>query len=935
MRLPHLAAILAITLTPAAAVMADDATAPDYASRVAPILKTYCAGCHNDGDREGEFSLESYESLLKGTPRGPALVAGNAATSRIIRQMTGAAKPAMPPKGEPRPRAEEVAVLKAWIDAGAQGPRGEPTDRLALVVPRVASRATVRPVTALDASRDGKWLAVARYGTVALHAASHDGSIVAADEPRRVLGDFPGKVTALHFTADGSRLVTASGVVGLGGVAALWDVDDGSLVRQFKGHRDLLYDAELSPDGKTLATCGYDKMIQLWDVDSGAPLRTLSGHNGAVYDVAFSPDGRSIVSASADDTCKVWRVADGLRLDTLTQPLKEEYCCAFSPDGRSIVAGGADNTIRVWEFVSRDEPRINPMVQARFAHEGAIARLSFTRDGSTLITVAEDRTIKAWETRGYTELRLWERQPDVATALALSGDGASFCVGRIDGSFANYPIPGVGTRDRGDASPSWAQAEGTPMPAGADPSRVAEREPNDDPSQATEVSVPASIVGTIAAEADVDLYRFPARAGEQWVIEVDAARSKSKLDSFVEVLDARGERIPRVLLQAVRNSYFTFRGKDDSTVDDFRIFNWEEMHLNEYLYCNGEVVKLWLSPRGPDSGFLVYPGAGKRWGYFDTTPLAHALGDPCYVVEPHPPGTALIPNGLPVFPLYFDNDDDAHRELGEDSRLHFTAPADGDYLVKIKDVRGIGGADFRYTLTIRPRRPDFQVTLQAAKTAIGAGDSREFKVAAKRIDGFEGPIRVDVDGVSPGFTVTTPLLIEAGQVDALGVITAAETGDSDSTGAVASEVTASATIWGREVVHPVNPIGALKKGAKPKLRVRIAPAEDGARPIRDSPDGPPEYEIRRGQTIALKVKVERDGFVGPVPFGKEGAGRNLPFGVIVDNLGLNGLLILDDQTERTFFLTADPSVPPQTRPFHLSTVAAEGHASPPVILHVR
>ena len=175
----------------------------------------------------------------------------------------------------------------------------------------------------------------------------------------------------MHFTPDGTRLVTASGVAGLGGVAAIWNVADGALVRQFEGHRDILYDAELSPDGKRLATCGYDKKIELWDADSGKPLRTLEGHTGAVYDVAFSPDSRFLVSASADDTCKVWRVEDGQRMDTLPQPLKAEYTCTFSPDGRTIVAAGADNNIRVWQFVSRDKPEINPMVIARFAHEGA------------------------------------------------------------------------------------------------------------------------------------------------------------------------------------------------------------------------------------------------------------------------------------------------------------------------------------------------------------------------------------------------------------------------------------------------------------------------------------------------------------------------------------------------------------------------------------
>jgi len=63
-----------------------------------------------------------------------------------------------------------------------------------------------------------------------------------------MLERFPGKVTAVHFTPDGQRLVTASGVAGLGGVAAIWNVADGSLIRQFEGHRDILYDAELSPD---------------------------------------------------------------------------------------------------------------------------------------------------------------------------------------------------------------------------------------------------------------------------------------------------------------------------------------------------------------------------------------------------------------------------------------------------------------------------------------------------------------------------------------------------------------------------------------------------------------------------------------------------------------------------------------------------------------
>ncbi len=65
------------------------------------------------------------------------------------------------------------------------------------------------------------------------------------------------------------------------------------------------------------------------------------------------------------------------------------------------------------------------------------------------------------------------------------------------------------------------------------------------------------------------------------------------------------------------------------------------------------------------------------------------------------------------------------------------------------------------------------------------------------------------------------------------------------------------------------------------------------------------FTIEPGQTITLNVKIERRAYRGQVPFGTEGSGRNLPFGVIVDNLGLNGLLVLQNQLESVFFVTAD------------------------------
>ncbi|MFV0443745.1 MAG: c-type cytochrome domain-containing protein [Planctomycetaceae bacterium] len=927
--------MLCLTASNAGLAATEGEIGPDYTREVAPLLRKYCSGCHTGGDADGKLSVDTFADLMKGGEHGAAVLAGDAEASRLIRVLTGQAKPQMPPEGEPVPTAAEVAVLKAWVAAGAAGPNGEEPDRMALLVPDIASQTDTRPITSIDVSPDGRLLAVARYETVMLLAVNPlpmSGEVPV--EGLRSLGPLPGKVTAVHFSADGSKLVAASGVTGLGGVASMWNVADGKRLRQFNGHRDVMYDAEVSADGTVLATCSYDREIMLWNAQSGELLRTLSGHNGAVYDVAFSPDGQFLASASADDTCKVWRVSDGERMDTLGQPLKEQYSVTFSPDGKFIVAAGADNRIRVWRFLSRAKPRINPLVYARFAHEGAVLQVRYTPDGRRLVSVAEDRVAKVWETKTFTELSL---QNITATAEALAlVDDHRYLLGGMDGRLLSMPLPAA--RPAVDVE---ASAPVAAPPMNSDPMHsISEVEPNDDPGTAQRVETPTQISGVIAGRngvrADQDEFRLACHAGEEWVLEVNAARMKSPLDSIVEVLDGAGQPVKRLLLQAMRDSYFTFRGKNADETGDFRVFNWEEMEVNEYLYANGEVVKLFMYPRGPDSGFNVYPATGKRYSYFDTTPLSHALGEPCYIVEPHSPGSEIIPNGLPVFPVYFENDDESTRKLGTDSKLYFTAPADGEYVVRIRDVRGLEGEDFRYQLAIRPREPDFRVTIATKDLSVPIGGTKEFRVDLDRLDGFDGEVTVDIAGLPPGFTASTPIVIQAGQIRAFGTLSCDAAAPATNDGnQLVSMTSATAIINGDEVTHPGQGFGKLTRGDEAKADGRIVAAKKGTQPVATPENGPLEFEIEPGETIMLQVQVDRPDGKGEVSFGKEDSGRNLPHGIYVDNIGLNGLLLLEGESERDFFITADKWVPEQSRLFHLQTASNGGFATQPVLLHVR
>ena len=95
-----------------------------------------------------------------------------------------------------------------------------------------------------------------------------------------------------------------------------------------------------------------------------------------------------------------------------------------------------------------------------------------------------------------------------------------------------------------------------------------------------------------------------------------------------------------------------------------------------------------------------------------------------------------------------------------------------------------------------------------------------------------------------------------------------------------------------------------------------------------------ELILRRGQTITARVRAKRNDFKSRIEMGNEDSGRNLPHGVYVDNIGLNGLLIVEDQTEREFFLTAAKKAPLGTRLFHLRATGDGGQCSMPVLLRV-
>jgi hypothetical protein len=83
------------------------------------VLKQKCFQCHSDALQMSNLNLATREAMLKGGDKGPALVPGNAEASRLYRRLSGLELPKMPMAPLPPLTAEEMALVKTWIDGGA------------------------------------------------------------------------------------------------------------------------------------------------------------------------------------------------------------------------------------------------------------------------------------------------------------------------------------------------------------------------------------------------------------------------------------------------------------------------------------------------------------------------------------------------------------------------------------------------------------------------------------------------------------------------------------------------------------------------------------------------------------------------------------------------------------------------------------------------
>lgn len=234
----------------------------------------------------------------------------------------------------------------------------------------------------------------------ALVSNAADGKIIAWNVSpewglaRTIGGDstaFIDRVISLAFNPQGNLLATGGGDPSRSGELKIWNVDDGSLVKDFpEAHSDTIFGIEFSPKGNMIATGAADKFVKIFDVATGKFVRSFEGHTHHVLGVTWKFDSSVLVSAGADNVLKIWDVETGEQKRTIQGFNKQMTSVEFLGATSNVVAGSGDMRVHVRNADN------GGAVRTLTGPTDYVYCTDSTWDGNTIVASGQDSVIRVW-----------------------------------------------------------------------------------------------------------------------------------------------------------------------------------------------------------------------------------------------------------------------------------------------------------------------------------------------------------------------------------------------------------------------------------------------------------------------------------------------------------------------------------------------------------
>jgi len=218
----------------------------------------------------------------------------------------------------------------------------------------------------------------------------------APDDPAAVVGSVtPGEAPAQAKTAPPITLVPQTGHV-----TQIWAVAEG-------------------PDGRLIATGGFDHTIRLW-LQTGEVLAVLKGHEEAITSVAFSPDGKRLASAARDQTARIWDLSRGGKMTKLPTAA---MTVSWHPSGETLLTAGYDQEVKLWDVPSGE------LSASRAVAKRQLLAAAFSPDGQRIVARGLDGEVTILATKTLATVAGAQVAAGYSRSISISPDSRRVALG--------------------------------------------------------------------------------------------------------------------------------------------------------------------------------------------------------------------------------------------------------------------------------------------------------------------------------------------------------------------------------------------------------------------------------------------------------------------------------------------------------------------------
>ena len=249
--------------------------------------------------------------------------------------------------------------------------------------------------------------------------------------PRPFPSDNGAPATVSALSRDGKQLAT-DGVAEGKPAILVRDIASGNLIKALVGHEGAVTALSFSADGTRLVSGSADKTARVWQIGEGKEIAKFAAHTNTVTAVAYTNDGNQVISGSADNSLKLWQVADAKELANFAGHGGAITAASYTAAAGQLVTGSADGTARIWTVA-------NGQQAAQIGHGQAVAAIAVSQDTQKIAVAGTDNVVKVYQPNGTAQFTLTARG-NVVKWLAMLADGTKLVAGSADNNVTVWDL---------------------------------------------------------------------------------------------------------------------------------------------------------------------------------------------------------------------------------------------------------------------------------------------------------------------------------------------------------------------------------------------------------------------------------------------------------------------------------------------------------------